>query len=75
MRVGTRIKGGTVLFDTKDHPHACGDKTDFDSDVLDGQGSSPCVWGQVAKGRIAECHIRIIPMRVGTSYTFFMKTI
>ena len=26
MRVGTRIKGGTVLFDTKDHPHACGDK-------------------------------------------------
>ena len=52
-----------------DHPHACGDKqVDFLNDAFK-EGSSPRVWGQDKwlKNRMSK--LRIIPTRVGTSFT------
>ena len=54
----------------RDHPHAYGDKT---SEVLSFQfprGSSPRVWGQVFVAAERLPVFRIIPTRMGTSYTF-----
>ena len=45
-RMGTSIEVASQKSCERDHPHAYGDKSDFDSDVSDGQGSSPRVWGQ-----------------------------
>ena len=67
MRVGTRL----VLFiwdvETKDHPHACGDKSLINRPLFVPKGSSPCVWGQGLLPDRQQRERRIIPMRVGTS--------
>ena len=67
MRVGT--SGAGVLKDRlrKDHPHACGDKKNYQKKKERIIGSSPCVWGQVRISASISDHCRIIPMRVGTS--------
>ena len=67
MRVGTRTVGKCALKNTKDHPHACGDKMTFLSCRKHFKGSSPCVWGQEKRYSNVEPVERIIPMRVGTS--------
>ena len=67
MRVGTSAVFMTKPVNVVDHPHACGDKM-CDSGLRRGEiGSSPCVWGQGQVLTVHQKHIRIIPMRVGTS--------
>ena len=65
-RVGTSVKIGIRQHITKDHPHACGDKTSraLLSSVLD--GSSPRVWGQAKDTLTDQVYSGIIPTRVGT---------
>ena len=52
-----------------DHPHAYGDKEV--SDIADemSDGSSPRVWGQGIYDKANADKVRIIPTRMGTSYT------
>ena len=68
-RVGTRKTEYEMRHRGEDHPHACGDKRYNISRFAVRLGSSPRVWGQ---GKLCEnltaIH-RIIPTRVGTSYT------
>ena len=45
-RVGTRKSAVVRPHNNKDHPHACGDKTDLLRLVLVISESSPRVWGQ-----------------------------
>ena len=66
MRVGTSpidSRGNAFI---EDHPHACGDKQNYRRAKQTAEGSSPCVWGQVAKAELVTIYGRIIPMRVGT---------
>ena len=66
-RVGTRY---STLFHTvkyQDHPHACGDKTQFSHSFHTCAGSSPRVWGQELNIIRQNKYYRIIPTRVGTS--------
>ncbi len=65
-RVGTRFGDYTAGLDKKDHPHACGDKYNFNPILIDTDGSSPRVWGQVTKKMVDDLKARIIPTRVGT---------
>ena len=69
MRVGTSIDklGGTN--NDGDHPHACGDKKSPAVLTAPITGSSPCVWGQDNAYLSTKKALRIIPMRVGTSFT------
>ena len=46
MRVGTSFTPVILSKYLEDHPHACGDKQRIRHKVEDGEGSSPCVWGQ-----------------------------
>ena len=69
MRVGTRYPSMMHSQAGKDHPHACGDKYTDCYTVALSPGSSPCVWGQEVFLIIKELGIRIIPMRVGTSWS------
>ena len=48
MRVGTRPINRLSRQAVKDHPHACGDKNPLGMIQRFTEGSSPCVWGQVA---------------------------
>ena len=66
MRVGTRYLEKSIIDFSQDHPHACGDKGNNSNRLLAGQGSSPCVWGQVTSYLSHFLGRRIIPMRVGT---------
>ncbi len=66
MRVGTRLQARAYKILAKDHPHACGDKLSLYDVKSIGQGSSPCVWGQVSSLGFPIACCRIIPMRVGT---------
>ena len=68
MRVGTRRISPPIAKYPRDHPHACGDKKRLGGYAVGKSGSSPCVWGQVDTGIKILDTIRIIPMRVGTSY-------
>ena len=67
MRVGTRHWRVKRQRQTRDHPHACGDKLILTWKTHRLTGSSPCVWGQVCRICCCACFDRIIPMRVGTS--------
>ena len=67
-RVGTRLRKSAAFSRLKDHPHACGDKFACLYLFTVPIGSSPRVWGQVARNRCSSCVCRIIPTRVGTSY-------
>ncbi len=68
MRVGTSYYSHAYIADEEDHPHACGDKVEFLGHIKLIDGSSPCVWGQVDISPSSTLCMRIIPMRVGTSY-------
>ena len=70
MRVGTSEGGMGGNATDRDHPHACGDKNIFDIKYYADRGSSPCVWGQVARYLPHFLRRRIIPMRVGTRGKF-----
>ena len=67
MRVGTRKAKQRYNWSVGDHPHACGDKKKGVKNMKPIAGSSPCVWGQVAKLGEEIRNVGIIPMRVGTS--------
>ena len=66
-RVGTSKRYTLPAPLTKDHPHACGDKTCVLPICATVWGSSPRVWGQVESMSGASGQLRIIPTRVGTS--------
>ena len=72
-RVGTSKNYFAVSLQTRDHPHACGDKRNFVPFVSLSIGSSPRVWGQVSRYAHEEPMTRIIPTRVGTSNIKFNK--
>ncbi len=68
-RVGTSSKYFASSAPAVDHPHACGDKPSTNSVLGVKDGSSPRVWGQ-AQRFINKIHERrIIPTRVGTSFS------
>ena len=66
--MGTRSGKKSARAETKDHPHACGDKNVIFVAGTDKEGSSPRVWGQVFRNIMLSIQYRIIPTRVGTSY-------
>ena len=66
MRVGTSRTLFYACRNTEDHPHACGDKFEWNDATAAKKGSSPCVWGQEINGKAQQKGNRIIPMRVGT---------
>ena len=68
MRVGTSNTGYSYGTHLQDHPHACGDKCLTGLRPFLAAGSSPCVWGQVSRYVDNRHFVRIIPMRVGTSF-------
>ena len=70
MRVGTSVFFIIQRHKFGDHPHACGDKPCSSVPPLFSSGSSPCVWGQVASTSQMKRTSRIIPMRVGTRFSF-----
>ncbi len=51
-RVGTRLQVTQNHQQRKDHPHACGDKSELAVTVKPPPGSSPRVWGQ---GAVTRC--------------------
>ena len=65
-RVGTSTDNSCIVRRYKDHPHACGDKSLLSEAMTDCVGSSPRVWGQVAKVPVQNRRLGIIPTRVGT---------
>ncbi len=68
-RVGTSLSAPSQPVRVKDHPHACGDKLRLKRRVRKVIGSSPRVWGQVVLYMRILIVSRIIPTRVGTSFT------
>ena len=68
MRVGTSPILIDADFTVEDHPHACGDKRRGNEHNGCIRGSSPCVWGQANTDTTKRERMRIIPMRVGTSF-------
>ena len=68
-RMGTRQAVPRTGFAFRDHPHAYGDKYILKTLKHIILGSSPRVWGQAFRGRIYSMYNRIIPTRMGTSYT------
>ena len=68
-RVGTSCVTSFKGFFSRDHPHACGDKSDRIKKASFRLGSSPRVWGQASTLGIATAPTRIIPTRVGTSFS------
>ena len=75
MRVGTSATQDGLYTPFEDHPHACGDKFPRAMPVLNGVGSSPCVWGQEGVAVLMQICDRIIPMRVGTSVNVATLTV
>ena len=65
-RVGTRGFRVFKGYSTRDHPHACGDKSRVLDCVHCCLGSSPRVWGQDLIGLSDFLRRWIIPTRVGT---------
>ena len=65
-RVGTSGPSYSAAALSRDHPHACGDKSNFNENPKIEQGSSPRVWGQDVSGANVQANTRIIPTRVGT---------
>ena len=75
--MGTSQKFTMLYRDNKDHPHACGDKSDLIYGISSTAGSSPRVWGQGSFYGGWLCLRGIIPTRVGTSClynTFSMRS-
>ena len=65
-RVGTSSAALCLVVHHRDHPHACGDKTEMCLALYPLQGSSPRVWGQVLTLPKGRGQYGIIPTRVGT---------
>ena len=65
-RMGTRPPCIPRRKNTRDHPHAYGDKPVRNSDSFALLGSSPRVWGQVVNRQRVLIKLRIIPTRMGT---------
>ena len=65
-RVGTRIYANENVMTCEDHPHAYGDKLFMLTAKNTAVGSSPRVWGQVAKFNGKNTFAGIIPTRMGT---------
>ena len=65
-RVGTRNFRICPYKPFQDHPHACGDKSNYQAFPNIRLGSSPRVWGQGKRATIQLYITRIIPTRVGT---------
>ena len=74
-RVGTSALTLFSFFGVEDHPHACGDKCGYLIPINSAEGSSPRVWGQASFGNKIFYAFRIIPTRVGTSVTSFLRLI
>ena len=70
-RVGTRVPSYSSHSGTKDHPHACGDKSFIAALRKSGKGSSPRVWGQALRWWSYASASRIIPTRVGTRLALY----
>ena len=68
-RMGTRVTDVSTDFFHKDHPHAYGDKMFIKNMTEISLGSSPRVWGQVCHTDIIYLRNRIIPTRMGTSFS------
>ncbi len=68
-RVGTSFSVNFVRSKIEDHPHACGDKFKIFCKLCACCGSSPRVWGQAQYKQCPRCKGRIIPTRVGTSFS------
>ena len=68
-RVGTSPVLIVVKISVEDHPHACGDKSHLTMPAKPRLGSSPRVWGQVLTDGEGNAKMRIIPTRVGTSFS------
>ena len=66
-RVGTSSASQARAAHSRDHPHACGDKTEQYMLIGGAGGSSPRVWGQELQNRSTVGRCGIIPTRVGTS--------
>ena len=66
-RVGTSLLQRLTWIKLRDHPHACGDKSESGAIATRIEGSSPRVWGQADFKNLATSGLRIIPTRVGTS--------
>ena len=64
--MGTRCTPDCDDCCTRDHPHACGDKSCGAAAVAGTKGSSPRVWGQDSYDYADYFENRIIPTRVGT---------
>ena len=73
MRVGTSACNRLRTYPTMDHPHACGDKKPLKICSTSTKGSSPCVWGQERNFKRLWVVVRIIPMRVGTSFFYSVE--
>ncbi len=69
-RMGTRKRGCKDVENTRDHPHAYGDKGVFSRKKLIAIGSSPRVWGQDRLNRFNNFFHGIIPTRMGTRHLF-----
>ena len=67
--MGTSVPITPVVFMIWDHPHAYGDKARAEERSFPFTGSSPRVWGQVSIGDGLRRPFRIIPTRMGTSFT------
>ena len=65
-RVGTSLSRHSCYMIIKDHPHACGDKSEQYTLIGGAGGSSPRVWGQVSYFLGCILNVGIIPTRVGT---------
>ena len=68
--MGTRNILRPKEFVKQDHPHACGDKRIVPYFLYPFGGSSPRVWGQGSFAVRFAVLIRIIPTRVGTSFSY-----
>ena len=72
-RMGTRSAYNSGSGGVLDHPHAYGDKFIIRSRFVVSLGSSPRVWGQGLSGFLVFSVIRIIPTRMGTSFSFLAQ--
>ena len=72
-RMGTSLPLQKLLYPSKDHPHAYGDKIWQNGTKHQFKGSSPRVWGQaiIVKQKMLACGI--IPTRMGTSFYMCSK--
>ena len=68
-RMGTSETSPNVFESQQDHPHAYGDKLQLKCLIETTPGSSPRVWGQERSGFDILPVDRIIPTRMGTSFS------